>query len=133
MTIFEKIISREIPAHIIWENDNYLAFLDIKPIQAGHTLVIPKKPINDLLAMTDEDYTHLWLTAKKLAIPLKKAMSAKKIGFIVEGFGVDHVHIHLVPINNAGELNPDKAQTANQAELTATAEKIKSTILDIKE
>lgn len=124
MTIFEKIIAREIPAHIIWEDDRHLAFLDIKPINPGHTLVIPKKATANILDMNDEDYIALWLAAKQVAKKLQQATDAKRIGFIVEGFEIEHVHIHLVPINQPHELNPTLAHEASAKELKSMAEKL---------
>lgn len=128
MTIFEKIIAREIPAHIVWEDDYHIAFLDIKPIQAGHVLLVPKKPVENILDMNEEEYGALWLQAKKLALPLQQATGAARIGFVVEGFGVDHVHIHLVPINNPHELDSRNAKDASPEELEEIAEKIKNEI-----
>ncbi len=104
MTIFEKIINREIPAEIVWEDEDHLAFLDINPIQPGHTLVIPKKQISSVFEMENEAYSALFLAAKKVSQSLKKATGAKRIGLIVEGLEIDHAHIHLVPINEMGDL-----------------------------
>lgn len=128
MTIFEKIINREIPAHIIWEDDHHIAFLDIKPINPGHLLVVPKKPIADILDMDESSYTTLWLAAKKLAASLRQACGSKRIGYIVEGFGVDHVHIHLIPINGPHELEPSKAQDASNEELETIANEIRKVV-----
>ncbi len=125
MTIFEKIINREIPAHIIWEDEHHLAFLDIKPITNGHTLVIPKKVFNNILEMNEENYLALFLAAKKVALLLKKATSAQRIGFLVEGFAIDHVHVHLIPLNNPQELDPSRAHEVSEAELQKIAEVIK--------
>ncbi len=104
MNIFEKIIDREIPAEIVWENEDHLAFLDINPIQPGHTLVIPKKQISSVFDMEDEAYSALFLAAKKVSHALKKTTGAKRIGLIVEGLEIDHAHIHLAPINAMGDL-----------------------------
>lgn len=128
MTIFEKIIAREIPAHIIWEDENYIAFLDIKPVKPGHVLLVPKKPVANILDMEEKDYSALWLTAKKLAIPLRQATTAKRIGFVVEGFGVDHVHIHLIPINGPHELDSINARDASPEELSAMAEGVRKEV-----
>lgn len=128
MTIFEKIISREIPAYIVWEDEKYIAFLDIKPINPGHTLLVPKKSVGDFLDMSDGEYSDLFLAAKKFAVRLRTATNAKRIGIVVEGFGVEHVHIHLVPINAINELDHSRAYDASQQELEEMSEKIKNII-----
>jgi histidine triad (HIT) family protein len=128
MTIFEKIIAREIPAYIVWEDKKYIAFLDIKPVNPGHTLLVPKKPIDNFLDMDDSEYTELFLAAKKFAAYLQKATSAKRIGIVVEGFGVPHVHIHLIPINAINELDHSRAHNASQIELEEMSQKIKNSL-----
>lgn len=128
MTIFEKIIAREIPAYIIWEDEKHIAFLDIKPINPGHLLIVPKKVVGDVLDMNNQEYTDLFLKAKNLAVSLRKATNAKRIGYVVEGFGVEHVHIHLIPINAIYELDHRRAYNASKEELEEMAENIKNAI-----
>ncbi len=123
--IFCKIINDEIPAHKVWEDDKHLAFLDANPLNPGHTLVIPKKHEEYVFDLSDEDYSELFLKAKRLAVPLKKATGAKKIGLVVEGFGVPHAHVHLIPIFEAGELDPSRAKRADSNELKIMAGIIK--------
>ncbi len=129
MTLFEKIIAREIPAEIVFENDTHIAFLDIKPIKPGHLLVVPKKVVGDVLDMEDEDYIELMRVARKIAIKLKQATQAKRIGFLIEGFAIDHVHIHLVPINSGQELEPNQAVDATPEELAEMANIIRKTLM----
>ena len=112
--IFNKIVTREIPAYIIWESDTHLAFLDLNPIQPGHTLVIPKKQIGYIFDMDNEDYTKLWLSAKEVALILKDKLNPVRVAIAVEGFGVSHTHIHLVPVNAENELNPELAKPADK-------------------
>lgn len=107
--IFCKIVKGEIPCVKIWEDEKHLAFLDLSPINPGHTLVIPKKHTDYIFDLEDEEYKDLMLQAKKLAKKLNTSLNPKRIGVIVEGFAIAHVHLHLVPINNGGELNPEKA------------------------
>ena len=104
--VFCKIIKGEIPAIKIWEDKKYLIFLDMKPINPGHLLVIPKKHIRLIFDLDDKDYSELMLKAKEFAKDLKSKMKSKRIGMIVEGFGVPHAHVHLIPINEMHELNP---------------------------
>ena len=103
-TIFTKIVNGEIPAYKVAEDDNYLAFLDIFPVAKGHVLVIPKKEVDYLFDLEDELFTGLQLFAKKVAIGLKKAIPCEKIGVLVLGLEVPHAHIHLVPMQNEGDL-----------------------------
>jgi len=103
-SIFTKIIERQIPAYIVAEDDNNIAFLDINPLSVGHTLVIPKMEVDYLFDLDDETYTSLHLFAKKVAIALKKATN-KRIGTAVIGIDVPHAHIHLIPFRQMSELN----------------------------
>lgn len=103
-SIFTKIINREIPAHIVAEDDHNIAFLDINPLSIGHTLVIPKKEQDYLFDLEDDIYTSLNLFAKKVAIALKK-VTKKRIGTAVIGIEVPHAHIHLIPFTQMSELN----------------------------
>lgn len=103
-SIFTKIVNGEIPAYKVAEDENYLAFLDIFPVTQGHTLVIPKKEVDYLFDLDDELYTGLQLFAKKIALGLKKAIPCEKVGVLVLGLEVPHAHIHLVPMQNEGDL-----------------------------
>ena len=122
--IFCKIIDGEIPVVKIFEDKKYFAFLDMNPINPGHTLLIPKKHTDYLFDLSYDEYSELMLKAKHLAKILKNKLKSKKIGLIVEGFGVSHVHIHLVPINSMGELNQKRTKPMNKEELNRLAEKI---------
>ena len=103
-SIFTKIVNGEIPAYKVAEDENYLAFLDIFPVAKGHTLVIPKKEVDYLFDLDDKLYTGLQLFAKKVAAGLKKAIPCEKVGVLVLGLEVPHAHIHLVPMQNEGDL-----------------------------
>jgi histidine triad (HIT) family protein len=125
-TLFTKIIQGEIPAHKILEDDQYLAFLDIRPINPGHALVIPKKEIDYIFDVDDVLLSGLMVFAKKVAAALKKTVPCVKIGMMVAGIEVPHVHIHLVPIFGVGDLNFAKAKPASNEELAEVAKKIKA-------
>ncbi len=103
-SIFTKIVNGEIPAYKVAEDENYFAFLDIFPVAKGHVLVIPKKEVDYLFDLDDELYTGLQLFAKKVAAGLKKAIPCEKVGVLVLGLEVPHAHIHLVPMQNEGDL-----------------------------
>lgn len=125
--IFCKIIGGSVPSNKIWENENFFAFLDIKPLQKGHILLVPKKHVEEVFDLPQDLYTELFAVAKKLTLPLRQTMRSKKIGLVVEGFGVAHTHLHLIPINNPHELNPEKAYSASKEELLS----IQNLILDM--
>ncbi len=103
-SIFSKIVSGEIPAYKVAEDENYLAFLDIFPVAKGHTLVIPKKEVDYIFDLEDGLYLGLQAFAKKVAIGLKKAIPCQKVGVLVLGLEVPHAHIHLIPMQNEGDL-----------------------------
>ncbi len=107
-TIFTKIVKGEIPAHKVAEDDRFLAFLDINPLAKGHTLVIPKKEVDNLFDLDDDTYRDLWLFAKRIAVGLDKTMSCERVGVAVVGLEVPHAHIHLVPINGIYDIDFSK-------------------------
>ena len=123
-SIFSRIIEGELPCFKIFEDDLCFAFLDIFPINPGHTLVVTKTQIEEIWDCDEDLYSHLMKTAKSLVPALKAASGAPKIGIIVEGFLIPHVHVHLVPIFSGGELNPNRAVKANDEDLTVMANKI---------
>jgi histidine triad (HIT) family protein len=113
-SIFTKIINREIPAYIVAEDDNYIAFLDVSPLQKGHTLVIPKNETDFIFDVADDELTGLILFSKKLANKINGAFDCNRVGMSVIGLEVPHAHIHLIPINKMEDMmfnNPRLALT----------------------
>ena len=104
-TIFTKIINGEIPCYKIAEDINYFAFLDINPLRAGHTLVVPKVETDYIFDIDDEKLTGLILFSKKVAKGIRKAIPCNRIGIAVLGLEVPHAHIHLVPMDSLEDLN----------------------------
>ena len=104
-TIFTKIINGEIPCYKIAEDDRYFAFLDINPLKAGHTLITPKEEIDYLFDIDDEDLAGMIVFAKKVAVAIKEAYPCNRIGVAVIGLEVPHAHIHLVPMDNMGDID----------------------------
>ncbi len=131
--IFCKIISGKIDSAKIYEDDKFFAFLDMKPVNPGHVLVVPKKHIDNIFDIEEPLYSELFQTAKKLSQPIKNVMESRRIGISVEGFGVPHAHIHLIPINRGYELDPNRAKPATPEELDEIAERIKEEIYKNKE
>ena len=124
-SIFSKIVAGEIPSHKIAETDKFLAFLDVSPLATGHTLVIPKKEIDYLFNIEDDLYSGLMLFAKKVARAIESAIPCKRIGVAVIGLEVAHAHVHLVPINNVGDINFSRPKLhPGNHELVETANKI---------
>ena len=115
--IFCKIIKGEIPCVKIWEDEKHIAFLDVNPVASGHTLVIPKKHTEYIFDLVDKDYLDLMSVSKIVAEILKTKLNPKRVGMLVEGFGVDHVHVHLVPINKGGQICLQNAKHANLEDL----------------
>ncbi len=125
-SIFTKIVKGEIPAHKVAEDDRFLAFLDINPLARGHTLVIPKKEVDNLFDLDDETYRDLWLFAKKTAVALGKTMPCERVGVAVVGLEVPHAHIHLVPINGIYDIDFSKPKLEfSQEEFNLVAKRIK--------
>lgn len=104
-TIFSKIIQGEIPCYKIAENDKFFAFLDINPLSAGHTLVVPKHETDYIFNIDDEELGQMMVFAKHVAAAIEKAIPCKRIAVAVIGLEVPHAHIHLVPINQEGDLD----------------------------
>lgn len=104
-SIFTRIINGEIPCHKVAESENYLAFLDINPLQKGHTLVIPKKEVDYIFDLDDDTYAGLMAFSKKVASAIEKVISCERIGVAVIGLEVPHAHVHLVPINGINDLS----------------------------
>ena len=122
MSIFSKIVAGEIPAYKVAEDDNYLAFLDIFPLQKGHVLVIPKKEVDYLFDLEDEIYTGLMLFSKRVAKKIKAVIPCNRIGVAVIGLEVPHAHVHLIPITEERDMsfsNPKKKFSSDEMEETA--------------
>jgi histidine triad (HIT) family protein len=124
-TIFTKIIKGELPSHKILEDDKHYAFLEIRPLRPGHTLVIPKKETDYFFDIEDADTGALMAFAKKVAAAIKKATGCEKVAVVVYGLLVRHAHIHLVPVDGTpGELDFRNQRDASQEELALMAKKI---------
>ena len=129
MTIFSKIIKGEIPSYKIAENDKFFAFLDIFPLRAGHTLVIPKTEVDNLFDLGDDYLSEMLLFAKPIAKAIEKSFRCNRCGISVIGIEVPHAHIHLVPVNSANDLNFTQPKPkASDEELKKVQEKILSNL-----
>lgn len=127
MDIFSKIAAGEIPSYKCAENEKFYAFLDINPIAKGHTLVIPRREVDYIFDMDDDELAEYHVFAKKVAIALKKAFPCKKVGEAVLGLEVPHAHIHLIPMQSEKDMifsNPKLKFTDD--EFREIAEKIRN-------
>ena len=103
-TIFSKIIAGEIPSYKVAEDDNFYAFLDINPLVKGHTLVVPKREVDYIYDLNDEELAAMHVFAKHVALAIQKAFPCKKVGEAVIGLEVPHAHIHLIPIQKESDM-----------------------------
>ena len=104
-TIFSRIIKGEIPCYKIAEDERYFAFLDINPLRAGHTLVVPKQETDYLFDLDDKQLAGLIVFSKRVATAIQKAIPCRRIGIAVLGLEVPHAHIHLVPMDSMEDVN----------------------------
>jgi histidine triad (HIT) family protein len=126
-SIFTKIIKGEIPCYKIAENDKYLAFLDINPLRAGHTLVVPKQETDYIFDLDDDNLAGLILFSKRVAKAIKAAYPCNRIGVAILGLDVPHAHIHLVPLDTMDDINFKNPKLKfSQEEFKKIAEKIRS-------
>jgi histidine triad (HIT) family protein len=125
-SIFSRIVSGEIPCHKVAEDDRCLAFLDIRPIVWGHTLVIPKREIDYIFDIEDADLSHLHVFAKRVARVLREEVPCLRIGVMVAGLEVPHAHIHLVPMNAISDLSfTNPRPVFADSEVAALAERLR--------
>ena len=124
-SIFTKIANGEIPSYKVAESEKYFAFLDINPMVAGHTLVIPKHEVDYIFDLDVDQYKGLWEFAQKVAKAIDNAIPCKRVGVAVLGMEVPHAHIHLVPLQSEGDMDfrKEKAQLSSE-EFVAIAAKI---------
>jgi histidine triad (HIT) family protein len=127
-SIFKKIIDGEIPCYKVAEDDNFLAFLDVNPNAKGHTLCIPKKEIDKIFDIEDDLYLGLMAFSKKVAIALEKTVSCKRIGMAVIGLEVPHAHVHLIPLNEMGEMTFKHKVSMSKEEFETLAKSIQSNL-----
>lgn len=128
-TIFSRIVSGEIPCYKIAEDKDYFAFLDISPLAEGHTLVIPKRETDYIFDLEDEALAGMTVFAKQVAKAIGKAVPCKKVGVAVLGLEVPHAHIHLIPINDLGDINFGRPKlTLSKEKFEEIAAKIKAAL-----
>lgn len=126
-SVFTKIINGEIPAYKIYEDDRVIAILDTHPIMEGHALVIPKVQVDHVWDLSDDDYDYLFSVVKKLGKHVREVIGSPRVGVVVEGFGVPHTHVHLIPIYISQDIkkSQDFSCQPDHEALAAMAERLK--------
>ena len=126
-SIFTKIINGEIPCHKVYEDDKTLAFLTINPVQPGHTLVVPKKQVDHIEDLPDEDYAAVWATVKKVAKRIDEVFNRTRVGIQVAGLEVPHAHVYVFPFDTVDQFlyNPDPNHVEDSAKLAEIAASLK--------
>ncbi|KGF18792.1 HIT family hydrolase [Prevotella sp. S7-1-8] len=131
-TIFSKIAAGDIPSYKCAENENFYAFLDIDPVVRAHTLVVPRKEVDYIFDMSDDDLAAFEVFAKRVAQAIRAAFPCRKVAQVVLGLEVDHAHIHLMPINTEGDVDFKKHVKLSDEEMKETAERIYEAFQKIK-
>ena len=126
--VFCKIVAGKIPDYRVWEDDKFIAFLDLRPFSDGHTLVVPKEHYEYVFDMPLPKYGDLFTAARQVAPAIAKVTKAPRVGMVVEGFGVPHVHLHLVPIYHGNELDPHRAHQVSEEFLVEMQGKLKAAL-----
>lgn len=127
-SLFSRIIAGEIPCEKILEDDRFFAFLDIRPIAPGHTLVVPKTQVDKLYELDDALLAAMLPFAARVSRALEKAVPCVRVGMLVAGFEIPHAHLHLVPVNGEGQLSFEFAKPAAKEELAQAAAKIRAVL-----
>ncbi len=127
-TIFSRILSGEIPSAKLYDDNLFYAFLDVRPIRMGHALLIPKQAIDYIFDLHDDLLQKMLVVARPIAKAIEQHIPCKKVGLMVAGLEVRHCHLHLVPIDDVGDLNFGKAQAADFSDLQLLAEKIRHSL-----
>lgn len=128
-SLFSRIIAGELPARFVWQDDVCVAFLTIAPIQPGHTLVVPRQEVEHWVDLDARTWAHLNAVAQRIGQAIAQVWQPEKVGLMLAGLEVPHVHVHVLPIWSVEDLSFDKADpTVDGAELDANAEKIREAL-----
>lgn len=125
-SIFTRIVRGEIPCHKVWEDERHLAFLDIGPVQPGHTLVIPKREVSYLFDLTPPEQAELWEAVRTVEQRLKRVTGCARVCVLVVGWEVPHVHVHLVPTHRPADLPFPPKMTQTSAQLSQLAARLRA-------
>ncbi|MHC4550025.1 MAG: HIT family protein [Planctomycetota bacterium] len=123
-SIFSRIVAGEIPCHRVWEDEEHFAFLDIRPVAPGHTLVVPKREVDYLFKLDEAEHAALWTATHRVARRLQEVLGCARVCVAVLGYEVPHAHIHLIPTNRMSEFPWPGGREASNEELAALAAKL---------
>ena len=126
--IFCKIVAGQIPAYRVWENDDFIAFLDIKPVVEGHALIIPREHHDYVFDLPENLYQGLFAAARTLAPAFKRATNCKKVAISIVGVDVPHTHLHLIPVTLPGDTDHSRAHEVSKEDLREIQDKLISEI-----
>jgi histidine triad (HIT) family protein len=128
-SLFSRIISGELPGRFVWKDDRAVAFLSIRPLQAGHTLVVPRAEIDHWLDMSPDLAAHVMDVSQKVGRGVQQAFSPVKVGMVIVGLEVPHVHLHLVPIRRITDLDFSKQEmNPRESDLDQAAERLRNAL-----
>ncbi len=127
-SLFTRILNGEIPSHRVYEDELTFAFLDINPRQEGHTLVVPKRQVDYLFDLPDEDYAALWSACATVASALKAVTACNRVVVLVVGYEIAHAHVHLIPTNDLGDVPFPPVDTTAAERLAETAERVRAAV-----
>ena len=123
--VFCEILAERAPAHVVWSDDDHVAFMDIRPVARGHVLLIPRTHVEWVEELSPTAHAQLFEAARYLAPAVAHAADSPHTGYAVEGYGVPHAHLHLVPVRRAGDLDPCRQSSATHDELEIAAERVR--------
>jgi histidine triad (HIT) family protein len=127
-TLFTRIINGDLPGHFVWKDDVAVAFLTIQPIREGHVLVVPREEIDHWDDLPETTAAHLMLLSQKIARVLKQIYRPQRVGLVIAGLEVPHTHLHVLPIDEMGDMSFARARNAEASELAATAQTIRAAL-----
>jgi diadenosine tetraphosphate (Ap4A) HIT family hydrolase len=131
-TVFSRIIAGELPGTFVWRDDMCVAFLSINPLAPGHSLVVPKVEVDQWTDLPGDDIVHLTTVSHVIARAQKRAFSCERVGLIIAGYEVPHVHLHVVPTVSMAQLNfANAAASVPAAELEESADRLRGALLDL--
>jgi histidine triad (HIT) family protein len=127
-SVFTKIIAGEIPGRFVWKDDRVVAFLTIQPTHAGHVLVVPRQEVDHWIDLEPSLWAHVGEVARSIGRALQHAYAPKRVGILVAGFEVPHVHLHVIPTDSMADLDLSRARAAKPEELDAAAKTIRASL-----
>lgn len=127
-SVFTKIIGGELPGRFVWKDDRVVAFLTIQPIRAGHVLVVPRQEVDQWIDLEPAVWSHVMHVSRSIGVALRRGFGCARVGLIVAGFEVPHVHVHVVPAQTMADVSFANARNAKPEDLDAAAQTIRAAL-----